>query len=468
MADKPWGGRFREQTLRAVERFTASIDVDRRLYRHDIRGSAAHARMLASVGVLTPEEAETLVRGLEQVRDEIDRGRMAFSDALEDVHMHVEHRLTEIVGPVGGKLHTARSRNDQVALALRLYLADAIGELMGLLRGLCEAFLERAEAEAEVLLPGYTHLQRAQPVTFGHHWLAYFEMFLRDMERFRDTLGRTRRSPLGAGALAGSPYPLDRERVARELGFAEICRNSLDAVSDRDFALEFLFDGAVVMMHLSRLAEELVLWSSQEFGFVDLPDGFCTGSSIMPQKKNPDVPELIRGKTGRVYGNLVALLTTMKALPLAYNRDMQEDKEPVFDTLDTVRDSLAIAAEMVRGLRIRPDRAREALRAGYITATDLADYLVGKGLPFRQAHEVVGRLVALCEERGCGLEDLDLETLRGVSPLFAEDVREVLDPAASVARRRVAGGPAPENVRREARLGRQRLDKVWPGAAAAG
>ncbi len=468
MADKPWGGRFREQTRRIVERFTSSIDVDRRLYRQDIRGSMAHARMLASVGVLSPEEADVLVEGLARVREEVDRGEMEFSDALEDIHMHVEHRLTEIVGPVGGKLHTARSRNDQVALDLRLYLADAIGDLLGLLRSLCEVLLERAGAEADVLLPGYTHLQRAQPVTFGHHWLAYFEMFLRDMERFRDTLGRTRRSPLGAGALAGSPYPLDRERVARELGFDEICRNSLDAVSDRDFALEFLFDGAVVMMHLSRLAEELVLWSSQEFGFVELPDGFCTGSSIMPQKKNPDVAELIRGKTGRVYGNLVALLTTMKALPLAYNRDMQEDKEPVFDTLDTVRDSVAIAAEMVRGLRVRAERAREALRAGYITATDLADYLVGKGLPFRQAHEVVGRLVALCEERGCGLEDLDLDTLRQASSLFGPDVREVLDPAASVARRRVAGGPAPDNVRREARLGRERLDRVWPGTVPSG
>ncbi len=462
MAEKPWGGRFREETLRIVERFTASIGFDRRMYRQDIRGSVAHARMLAAVGVITPEEAERIVRGLEQVLAEIEAGDLELTEALEDIHMNVEHRLTELVGPVGGKLHTARSRNDQVALDLRLYLAEQIEELLDLLRGLCEVLLERAEREAAELLPGYTHLQRAQPVTFGHHWLAYFEMFLRDMERLRDTLGRTRRSPLGAGALAGSPYPLDRERVARELGFDQVCRNSLDAVSDRDFALEFLFDGAVIMMHLSRLSEELVLWASQEFGFVELPDGFCTGSSIMPQKKNPDVPELLRGKAGRTYGNLVALLTTLKSLPLAYNKDMQEDKEPVFDTLDTVRGSLAIAVEMVRGLRIRPDRAREALRAGYITATDAADYLVGKGMPFREAHEVVGRLVALCDERGCGLEDLDLETLRGVCPLFGEDVREVLDPGASVARRRALGGPAPENVRREARLGRDRLDAVWP------
>jgi len=349
-----------------------------------------------------------------------------------------------------------------VALDLRLYLADEVPEILDLLRGLGEVLLERAEAEADLLLPGYTHLQRAQPVTFGHHWLAYFEMFLRDMERYRDALGRIRRSPLGAGALAGSPYPLDRERVARDLGLDEVCRNSLDAVSDRDFALEFLFAGSVVMMHLSRLSEELVLWSSQEFGFVELSDGFCTGSSIMPQKKNPDVPELLRGKTGRAYGNLISLLTTLKALPLAYNKDMQEDKEPVFDTLDTVKGSLAITVEMLRNLKVRPDRARAALKAGFLLATELADYLASKGVPFRQAHEAAGRLVALAEARGCGLEDLDLETLRSVSPLFEEDVFQVLDPEASVARRTVLGGPAPDNVRREARLGWKRLDAIWP------
>ncbi|GAB4281383.1 MAG: argininosuccinate lyase [Deferrisomatales bacterium] len=462
MADKPWGGRFREETLRIVERFTASIGFDRRLYRQDIRGSIAHARMLAAVGVLRPEEADTLVRGLEDVLREIEAGTVEFSEALEDIHMNVEKLLTDRVGPVGGKLHTARSRNDQVALDLRLYLADETEEVLDLLRGMCEVLLDRAEAEADRLLPGYTHLQRAQPVTFGHHWLAYFEMFLRDAERFVDTLGRTRRSPLGAGALAGSPYPLDREAVARQLGMAQVCRNSLDAVSDRDFALEFLFDAAVAMTHLSRLSEELVLWSSQEFGFVTLPDGFCTGSSIMPQKKNPDVPELLRGKTGRVFGNLMALFTTLKALPLAYNKDMQEDKEPVFDSLDTLKGSLAIAVEMVRGLALRPDRAREALKAGYLTATDLADYLVRKGVPFRQAHEVVGRAVAHCEEAGVGLEDLPLDTLRSFSPRIEADVFEVLSPEASVAARTALGGPAPENVRREAVLGRRRLDEVWP------
>ena len=462
MADKPWGGRFREQTLKIVERFTASIGFDQRMYRQDIRGSMAHARMLAKIGVLTADEAATLVQGLEQVMAEIESGEFTFSEALEDIHMNVESRLTEIVGPVGGKLHTARSRNDQVALDLRLYLAAELETVLDLLRGLGEVLLERAAAEAHVLLPGYTHLQRAQPVTFGHHWLAYFEMFLRDAERCRDTLRRTRRSPLGSGALAGSPYPVDRDQVREELGFEEICRNSLDAVSDRDFALEFLFDAATIMMHLSRLSEELVLWSSQEFRFVELGDGFCTGSSIMPQKKNPDVPELLRGKAGRSFGNLMALLTTLKSLPLAYNKDMQEDKEPVFDSVDTVQGSLAITIEMVRSLSLRPVEARRALRDGYITATDLADYLVGRGLPFREAHEVVGRAVAYCEEHGGGLEDLPLETLRGFSPVIGEDVYPVLSADASVAARKATGGPAPDSVRREAELGWERLDAVWP------
>ncbi len=462
MADKPWGGRFREETLKTVERFTASIGFDQRLYRQDIRGSVAHARMLAAVGVLTAEEAETLVGGLGQVLAEIEEGRFAFSEALEDIHMNVETRLTQLVGPVGGKLHTGRSRNDQVALDLRLYLADEAEELLDLLRGLAEAFLDRAEAEADVLLPGYTHLQRAQPVTFGHHWLAYFEMVLRDMERLVDGLRRTRRSPLGAGALAGSPYPLDRERVARELGFGEVCRNSLDAVSDRDFALEFLFGVAVIMTHLSRLAEELVIWTSQEFRFVELGDGFCTGSSIMPQKKNPDVPELLRGKAGRTYGNLMAVLTTLKSLPLAYNKDMQEDKEPVFDSVDTAKGSVAIAVEMIRSLRLCPDRTRKALVEGFLTATDLADYLARKGVPFRQAHEVAGQAVSWCEAAGIGLEEMDLPSFQRLSPLIEDDVFSVLTPEASLRARRVLGGPAPENVGAEARLGRARLDRVWP------
>ena len=462
MADKPWGGRFREETLKIVETFTASIGFDRKMFRQDIRGSVAHAQMLASVGIISQQEADVLVEGLGQVLTEIEKGEFTFSTADEDIHMAVEKRLGELVGPVAGKLHTGRSRNDQVALDLRLYLADETLEVLDLLRGLCEVFLERGSAEAHVLLPGYTHLQRAQPITYGHHWLAYFEMFLRDLERFVDSLRRTRRSPLGAGALAGSPYPLDREKVARDLGFEGVCRNSLDAVSDRDFALEFLFNTSVAMTHLSRLSEELVLWSSQEFRFVELSDGFCTGSSMMPQKKNPDVPELLRGKTGRVNGNLLALLTTLKSLPLAYNKDMQEDKEPVFDSLETVKGSLAIAIEMMRSLRLRPDRAREALEAGYVTATDLADYLVGKGLPFREAHEVVGIVVAHLEERGGDLESLTTDELKCFSPLVEADVQGMLTVEASLAARKVVGGPAPENVLREAALGSERLDALWP------
>lgn len=463
MADKPWGGRFNEETLKIVEQFTASIGFDKRLYRQDIRGSIAHAKMLGSVGVISSEEAGTLVEGLLTVLAEIEEGKFTFSEALEDIHMNVEKRLTDLVGPVGGKLHTGRSRNDQVALDIRLYLADEIPVILDLLRGLCETFASRAAVESEELLPGYTHLQRAQPVSFGHHWLAYFEMFSRDLERFSDTLRRTRRSPLGSGALAGTPYPLDREFVARELGFETICRNSLDAVSDRDFALEFLFNCSTVMTHLSRLSEELVNWSSKEFGFIELSDGFCTGSSIMPQKKNPDVPELLRGKTGRVNGNLLALLTVLKSLPLAYNKDMQEDKEPVFDSLDTVKGSLAITIEMVRLLRIKPLKAAQALKEGFVTATDLADYLARrKGVPFREAHEATGKTVAYCEAHDLGLEELDLATLRTFAPQAEEDVFSFLTARASLCARKALGGPAPENVRAEAALALTRLDGLWP------
>ncbi len=465
MAEKPWGGRFREETLKIVEAFTASIGFDRRMFKQDVRGSIAHAKMLGARGIISPAEAEALAAGLAAVAEGIERGEIAMSEALEDIHMNVEKALTDRVGAVGGKLHTGRSRNDQVALDLRLFLADETEEVLDLLRGLCEVFAERAAREADVPMPGYTHLQRAQPVTFGHHWLAYFEMFARDIERFKDTLGRTRRSPLGAGALAGTPHPLDREMVAREIGFGEICHNSLDAVSDRDFALEFLFDVSVAMTHLSRLSEELVLWSSQEFGFIALSDGFCTGSSIMPQKKNPDVPELLRGKVGRVHGNLVALLTTLKSLPLAYNKDMQEDKEPVFDSLDTVKGSLAITVEMVRSLTIRPDRARAALKAGFLNATDLADYLAAKGLPFREAHEVAGKLVAHAEDKGVALEELTAEAMRAYSPLIGNDIHDHLTPEASLARRDLPGGPAPSRVRAEAAEAAKRLDRLWPRRA---
>ncbi len=465
MTTKPWGGRFREETLKIVETFTASITFDKRMYKQDIRGSKAHARMLAKVGIITTDEAATLVDGLEQVEREIESGTFKFSEALEDIHMNVEKLLTDRVGSVGGKLHTGRSRNDQVALDIRLYLADETGEVLDLLRGLCEVFAERALNESEALLPGYTHLQRAQPVSFGHHWLAYFEMFSRDMERMIDTLRRTKRSPLGAAALAGTPYPLDREMTAAELGMNGVCQNSLDAVSDRDFALEFLFNASVIMTHLSRLSEELVNWSSKEFGFITLSDGFCTGSSIMPQKKNPDVPELLRGKVGRVHGNLLGLLTTLKSLPLAYNKDMQEDKEPLFDSLDTIKGSLAITVEMVRSLTIRPERTRRALVEGFITATDLADYLAKKDVPFRVAHEIVGSAVAHCEEAGLTLEELDLETLKGFNDAIEEDVFEILRPEASLAARKALGGPAPENVVAQAKSAAGRLDALWPRRA---
>jgi argininosuccinate lyase len=421
--------------------------------------------MLAKVGIITAEEGATLVGGLEQVEREIEEGAFQFSEALEDIHMNVETRLTQIVGEVGGKLHTGRSRNDQVATDIRLYLADEIGEVLDLLRGLCEVFSERAAREADVLLPGYTHLQRAQPVTFGHHWMAYFEMFSRDMERMIDTLRRTKRSPLGSAALAGTPYPLDREMTAKELDMHEVCQNSLDAVSDRDFAMEFLFNSSVIMTHLSRLSEELVNWSSKEFGFITLSDGFCTGSSIMPQKKNPDVPELLRGKAGRVHGNLMALMTTLKSLPLAYNKDMQEDKEPLFDSLDTIKGSLAITVEMIRSLTIRPERTRRALVEGFITATDLADYLAKKKVPFRVAHEIVGSAVAHCEQAGKTLEELDLATLKGFNEAIEEDVFEILRPEASLEARKALGGPAPENVTAQAEGAAARLDALWPRRA---
>ncbi len=462
MADKPWGGRFKEETLKIVEEFTSSINFDKRMYAQDIKGSKAHARMLAAVGIITDEEAGLLTGGLDKVLAEIESGEFQFSEALEDIHMNVEKRLTELVGPVGGKLHTGRSRNDQVALDLRLYLAEETGEVLDLLRGLCEVLSQRALTESDKLLPGYTHLQRAQPVSFGHHWLAYFEMFLRDMDRMRDTMVRTLTSPLGAAALAGTPYPLDREMTGEDLGMLGVCQNSLDAVSDRDFALEFLFNGSVIMTHISRLAEELVLWTSKEFAFIELSDGFCTGSSIMPQKKNPDVPELLRGKTGRVNGNLIALLTTLKALPLAYNKDMQEDKEPVFDTVDTVKGSLAITIEMIRSLTIREEKSLAALKEGFVTATDLADYLAKKGLPFREAHEVVGKAVSHCEQEGLALEELALTTLKGFSPLIDKDVFEVLKVTSSLGARKALGGPAPQNVVMQARAATSRLDNIWP------
>lgn len=456
---KPWAGRFTEATDAFVEAFTASVGFDHRLARHDIQGSKAHAAMLAEIGVLTAEERDAIISGLDAIRTEIEQGAFAWSVALEDVHMNIEARLTERLGEVGKKLHTGRSRNDQVATDLRLYLRDALDDVAMLIRRLQEALVDSAEREADTLMPGYTHLQVAQPVTFGHHLMAWYEMLDRDHDRLQDCRRRVNVMPLGAAALAGSTFPLDRAYTARLLGFERPAANSLDAVSDRDFAIEFAACASLIMLHLSRFSEELILWTSAPFGFIDLPDAYCTGSSIMPQKKNPDVPELVRGKTGRVFGHLMSLLTLMKGQPLAYNKDNQEDKEPLFDTVDTVLASLRIFAEMMRGVRVNAERMRAAALEGYATATDLADYLVGRGLAFRDAHEAVARVVRLCVERHCELSALSLEELRSVSSLVDADVFAVLTPEGSVASRNHVGGTAPAQVHGAIARARARLGK---------
>ena len=446
MAQKPWGGRFSEETDRLVEDFTESVSFDRRLALYDIRGSIAHARMLAKVGIIAQEEAEKIIAGLEEIAEEIRKGTFSWRRELEDVHMNIEAALFERIGPVAGKLHTARSRNDQVATDVRLFLRDVVDETLKGLLSLRRKLVEKAKEHLGLIMPGFTHLQHAQPVLFSHHLMAYYEMFRRDTERFRFVREELNFCPLGSAALAGTPFPVDREMVARELGFKAPTRNSMDAVSDRDFIVSFLSSAAVVFVHLSRLMEEVILWMSPEFGFVDLPDKLCTGSSIMPQKKNPDVAELIRGKSGRVFGNLFSLLTVLKGLPLTYNRDLQEDKEPLFDTADTLLSSLRLAALLVEGLRPRAERLRAACEEGHLTATDLADYLVLKGLPFREAHHVVGRLVAYCEEEGLKLWEVPLEKFREFSPLIEEDVYQWLTLEGSVERRKVFGGTAPERV----------------------
>lgn len=444
---KPWGGRFSEGTDAFVEAFTASVGFDQRLYRQDIAGSIAHARMLARIGVLTEAECTQIVTGLEDIRAEIEAGRFEWSVALEDVHMNIEARLVARIGEAGKKLHTGRSRNDQVATDIRLYLREAIDALTAELDRLQVGLLDLAEREAETVMPGFTHLQVAQPVTFGHHMMAWHAMLARDRERLADCRRRVNVLPLGAAALAGTVYPLDRHFVAEQLGFASVNENSLDAVSDRDFAIEFTAAASLILMHLSRCSEELVLWSSAQFDFIALPDRFCTGSSIMPQKKNPDVPELVRGKTGRVYGHLMALLTLMKAQPLAYNKDNQEDKEPLFDTIDTLAGCLRAFADMVPAIAVKREKCRESARQGFATATDLADYLVRKGVAFRDAHEIVGKAVALGVREGRDLSALNLAQLQSFSPLIGADVYEVLTLEGSVAARRVHGGTAPEQVR---------------------
>lgn len=445
--NQSWGGRFTEATDAFVEAFTASVQFDQRLYHHDIAGSIAHATMLEKVGVLTTQERDSIIQGLEQVRSEIEAGNFDWSISLEDVHMNVESRLTALIGDTGKKLHTGRSRNDQVATDMRLYLRDEIDVIANELKRLQAGLLDLAEREADTIMPGFTHLQTAQPVTFGHHLMAWFEMLCRDAERLQDCRKRVNVMPLGAAALAGTTYPIDRDYTAELLGFDRASRNSLDSVSDRDFAIEFCAFGSLLMTHLSRFSEELVLWTSAQFNFIDLPDRFCTGSSIMPQKKNPDVPELVRGKTGRVNGHLIALLTLMKSQPLAYNKDNQEDKEPLFDCIDTLKGCLRAYADMVPALQANKENMREAAMRGYSTATDLADYVVRKGIPFRDAHEVVGKAVAYGIQQHKDLSELSLEELKQFSDIIEQDVFEVLTLEGSVNARNHLGGTAPEQVR---------------------
>ena len=444
--EKPWGGRFQEATAKMLEEFSASVHYDCRLYRQDIAGSKVHARMLARQGIISDKDADAIIKGLGEIEEKIASGDFVWSHELEDVHMNIEQALVERIGEAGKRLHTARSRNDQVAADIRLYLREEIDRLNGLLSSLQEALLYQARAHQDLILPGYTHLQRAQPILWPHHMLAYFEMFRRDRDRLQDCRKRVNICPLGSAALAGTGFPINREYVAEELGFHGITANSLDAVSDRDFIIEFLATASIVMAHLSRLSEELILWTSAEFSFVDLPDSFCTGSSIMPQKKNPDVPELVRGKTGRVYGHLMSLLTIIKGLPLAYNRDLQEDKEALFDTIDTVCSSVEIMAALVARLVPRKEHISRIVTQGFLTATDLADYLVKKGMPFRQAHSVVGKAVSQCISQGKELTDMSLEDLKAFSSLIDEDIFEVLSIEGSVGTRRCPGGTAPERV----------------------
>jgi argininosuccinate lyase len=452
-----WSGRFAEPVSEIVKRYTASIPFDYRLAEFDIQGSLAHAAMLHHVGVLSKGDLEAIRRGMAELLAEIRTGKFVWSLDREDVHLNIEAALTAKIGDAGKRLHTGRSRNDQVATDVRLYLRDAIDRISTGLRACQSALVDLAEAHADTVMPGFTHLQVAQPVTFGHHLLAYFEMLARDAERMADCRRRVNRLPLGAAALAGTSYPIDRQFVARELGFEAVCENSLDAVSDRDFAIEFTAAAALVMTHLSRLSEELILWMSPRFGFIDLADRFCTGSSIMPQKKNPDVPELVRGKTGRVNGHLVALLTLMKGQPLAYNKDNQEDKEPLFDTVDTLTDTLAIYADLLTGVTVKPEAMRAAVMQGFATATDLADYLVKKGVPFRDAHEVVARAVRTAEAAGRDLADLPLAELQAFSPVIADDVHAVLTLEGSLAARDHLGGTAPAQVRAAIARARARL-----------
>lgn len=437
---KLWGGRFTGSAEEWVDEFGASIGFDQELAQQDINGSIAHAKMLAKSGIISTAEAEEIIQALKKLQEKALNNELEYSAKLEDIHLNIEHHLTEMIGPTGGKLHTARSRNDQVATDMHLYLKDEVAEIIELVNEFQKALVEQAEQNIETIMPGYTHLQRAQPISFAHHLMAYFWMLDRDKQRFADSLKRINVSPLGAGALAGTTFPIDRHYTAELLGFGGIYENSLDAVSDRDFILEFLSGSSILMMHLSRLCEEIILWSSQEFQFIELSDAFTTGSSIMPQKKNPDMAELIRGKTGRVYGSLMGLLTVLKGLPLAYNKDMQEDKEGMFDTVKTVKGSLKIFAGMVDTMKVKTENMENSVKNDFSNATELADYLAAKGVPFREAHEIVGKLVLDCIQEDCYLADLPLEWYKEMNPLFEEDIFEALNPYTAVKRRNSAGG----------------------------
>lgn len=456
---KLWGGRFTKETNQLVEKFTASIEFDQKLALEDIEGSLAHVEMLGSCGIIPAEDVEQIKKGLTSIREKVLNHEVSFSVEDEDIHMNIERMLIEEIGPVGGKLHTGRSRNDQVATDMHLYLRNQTKEIIELIRFVQEAIISQAKQHVETILPGYTHLQRAQPISFSHHLLAYFWMFERDKERLQDSLKRVNWSPLGAGALAGTTFPIDRQFSAKQLGFETVYPNSLDAVSDRDFILEFLSIASILMMHISRLSEELVLWSSQEFQFVELDDSFCTGSSIMPQKKNPDVPELLRGKTGRVYGNLIGLLTTLKGLPLAYNKDLQEDKEGMFDTVETLAGSLQLLAPMIETMTVKKENMYKAVSQDYSNATDLADYLAGKGIPFREAHEIIGRIVLYAIQHDKYLLDLSLGEYRNFSGAFEEDIFEVLQPKNVVAARNSYGGTGFSQVETQLNLAIEKLEK---------
>ena len=455
---KTWSGRFNEPVSELVERYTASIRFDQRLAEYDIQGSFAHAQMLSHQGIISQDDLTAIQQGLGQIQQEIREHRFVWLQELEDVHLNIEKHLTALIGDAGKRLHTARSRNDQVATDIRLYLRAAIDDLISLLKAMQTALLDLAEQHVTTVMPGFTHMQVAQPISFGHHLMAYFEMLKRDIERLIDCRKRVNQLPLGSAALAGTSYPINRELVAELLEFEGICQNSLDAVSDRDFAIEFSACASLIMTHLSRLSEELILWMNPSFGFIELADRFCTGSSIMPQKKNPDVPELVRGKTGRIHGHLIALLTLMKAQPLAYNKDNQEDKEPLFDTVDTLVDTLRIYADMLQGVQVKQQSMRRSVLRGHATATDLADYLTKKGIPFRDAHEIVAKTVHYAEQKNCDLNDLELEELQQFSPLIETDIITILTPEGSMKSRNHIGGTAPNQVQAAIQRARQWLD----------